>query len=174
MQEMKTPTTLEPDEEIRTDDVEVVEPEKPETDALEDDALEEVDIHDVDTVLAEDDDPEPDEAAKPLAAQRLRLAERIRASRKLPKGLRERLAEVVESVEQSEEAEGQPTVPVAEAVAMIEAAIPENIQFGEGELVTPRHPRGENFFTGSGAQLSDEDAQRIASEQLAATGFGPK
>jgi len=150
-------------------------PEYPETDAFPEE----------DTVLAEENaDAEPTPAATPKAqpqtaepsrvAERSHLAERIRASRKLPKGLRDRLSEIVETLQLSDDGDDVPRVPVAEAVEMIEAAIPEHVQFGEGPLEAPAHPRGENFFTGGDSQLSDDDAARIASEQLAATGFGPR
>jgi hypothetical protein len=154
------------------EDVETFEAEQPETDALPGDEQQSTDD---DTVLAdESESPAPVAPVSDVAAQRVQLAERIRGSRKLPKGLRDRLASVVETLQLSDDAEAVPTLPVAEAVAMIEAAIPENLQFVEGPLDSPAHPRGENFFTGDASQLSDDDAQRIASEQLAATGFGPR
>jgi hypothetical protein len=106
-------------------------------------------------------------------ADRVALAERIRRSRKLPKGLRDRLCEFVETLQLSEDAPGEPVVPVAEAVTMIEAAVPEHLALGDDELEEPRHPRGEDFFRGQSTQISDDEAARIASEQLAASGFGP-
>lgn len=120
--------------------------------------------------------PETDaaEVASPaIAADRVTLAERIRRSRKLPKGLRERLCEFVETLQFSADAMGEPVVPVAEAVSMIEAAVPEHLQLDDDELEEPPHPRGEDFFRGHSSGISDEEADRIASEQLAASGFGP-
>ena len=43
----------------------------------------------------------------------------------------------------------------------------------EEELEESQHPRGEDFFRGHASGISDEDADRIAAEQLAASGFGP-
>jgi hypothetical protein len=106
-------------------------------------------------------------------ARRSRLAERIRLSRVLPKGLRDRFAERVETVQLSSDADPTPVIPVAEAVEMIEAALPEHVQLAPEQLATPAHPHGESFFTGGSRDLSDEDAKRIAAEQLAASGFGP-
>lgn len=152
-------------------DTEVIETERPQRELPETDAL-----PDEDTVLAEEgSETEP---AKRLPASeahhtRTELAQRIRASRRLPKGFRERMADLVETRQFSDDEDGVPRVPVAEAVEMIEAAIPENLQLAEGPLEMPAHPRGESFFTGGAARLSDADAQRIAAEQLAATGYGP-
>ena len=167
------PDTSQPNENVEQ---ESQERELPETDAsplevagpdddtlLADEQVEELDAG------AEEVDPPPQE----VIARQNQLAQRIRNSRKLPKGLRDRLAEVVETIQLSSDSDSIPSVPVAEAVEMIEAAIPENVQFGEGPLESPTHPRGESFFTGGASQLSPADAQRIAQEQLAATGFGP-
>ena len=157
-------------------DAEPRERELPETDTLPPEAE-----PDDDTVLADESVEEigPERLSGPetarveqIIAQRSQLAQRIRSSRKLPKGLRDRLAELVETLQLSDDADAVPRVPVAEAVDMIEAAIPENLQFAEGPLESPVHPRGESFFTGDSSRLSSEDAQRIAKEQLAATGFG--
>jgi hypothetical protein len=118
-------------------------------------------------------EPQPEVAAPPIVADRVTLAERIRRSRRLPKGLRERLCEFVETLQFSADAMGEPVVPVAEAVSMIEAAVPEHWQLDDDELEEPPHPHGEDFFRGHGAGISDEEAERIAAEQLAASGFGP-
>ena len=110
----------------------------------------------------------------PPPVDRVTLAERIRRSRKLPRGLRERLCEFVETLQFSADAPSEPVVPVAEAVAMIEAAVPEHLQLDdEEELEESPHPRGEDYFRGQTAGISDEEADRIATEQLAASGFGP-
>jgi hypothetical protein len=91
----------------------------------------------------------------------------------LPKGLRDRLCERIETVQLSADADPTPVIPVAEAVEMIEAAIPEHFQLAPDQLASPAHPHGEGFFTGGSQDLSDDEARRIAAEQLAATGFGP-
>jgi hypothetical protein len=129
----------------------------------------------VEEELAAPPQPETDIAAsdaRPTPLDRTTLAERIRRSRKLPRGLRERLCEFVETLQFSADAQGEPVVPVAEAVSMIEAAVPEHLQLDD-ELEEPAHPRGEDFFRGHSSGISDEDADRIAAEQLAASGFGP-
>lgn len=150
----------------------VVETERPQRELPETDAL-----PDEDTVLAEDESDDSEDERRLLASHihhtRTELAQRIRTSRRLPKGFRERMADLVETRQFSDDEDGVPRVPVAEAVEMIEAAIPENLQLAEGPLETPAHPRGESFFTSGAARLSDADAQRIAAEQLAATGYGP-
>ena len=120
--------------------------------------------------------PETDlaESASPTL-DRVTLADRIRRSRKLPRRLRERLCEFVETLQFSADAQGEPVVPVAEAVSMIEAAVPEHLQLDEDdeELEESPHPRGEDFFRGHSSGISDDEADRIAAEQLAASGFGP-
>lgn len=143
-----------------------------------DESRDDVVREDVEEVLPEL--PETDEAGSdrspdlPHELDRTVLLRRIRSSRKLPKGLRDRLCEFVETLQFSKDAEHVPAVPVAEAVTMIEAAIPEHLQFDGDKLESPAHPRGENFFTGAGDAISDEDAERIAAEQLKATGFGTR
>lgn len=139
-------------------------PEQPETDAGESEPTE-----------ASSDSTETRESSvlqEPVRPARNELARRIRASRKLPKGLRERLCDYVETMQFSEDGEAVPALPVAEAVEMIEAALPEHLQLAAEQLEQPAHPRGEEFFTGAASQLSDDEAERLAAEQLAATGFG--
>jgi len=102
------------------------------------------------------------------------LSRRIQQSRKLPKSLRERLVTLVETVQLSEEGDEEPTLRVSEAMAMFEEAMPSHLALAAERLDHPPHPRGESFFTGDVRQMSDEEATRIAQEQLANTGFAPK
>ena len=92
----------------------------------------------------------------------------------MPKGLRDRLCEFVETLQLSEDVVGPPAIPVAAAVELIEAAVPQHLQLDGEQLSAPLHPHGESFFSTAGDALSDEEAQRIAAEQLATTGFGPR
>lgn len=116
---------------------------------------------------------EPTSAADVFAA-RQRLADRIRGSKRLPKGLRERLCQAVETVQLSGDAAAEAMLPIADAVELIEAAVPAHWALTDDSLESPTHPQGEGFFQTAGDQLSDDDAARIAAEQLAATGFGPR
>ena len=104
---------------------------------------------------------------------RRRLADRIRGSARLPKGLRDRLAKAVDTVQLSADGDEEPTLRVSDAVAMIEEALPPHLSLDAEQLEPSDHPAGEGFFTGDARQLSDEEAARIARDQLASTGFGP-
>jgi hypothetical protein len=99
------------------------------------------------------------------------LASRIRRSRRLPKGLRDQLAQVVETVQLSRDGDEEPVLRVSHALAMLEQTLPATVALADENLERPGHPLGETFFTGDAARLSDEEAERIAGEQLASAGF---
>jgi len=106
---------------------------------------------------------EGDAAAKLDEARR-----RIEAADDLPRGLRERL---LEQIEEAEAAGGDPTLSVADVIDLLEETVPPSLRFSPEELSAAEHPLGDAFFTGDAAQMSDAEAQRIAAEQLAHTGF---
>jgi hypothetical protein len=108
------------------------------------------------------------------AEYRQRLTRRILASQKLPRGLRERLASAVEAVQLSDDGSEEPTLRVSDAVAMIEESLPPQMALAADELQRPSHPHGEVFFTGDARNLSDEEAARIAREQLTSVGLLPR
>ena len=99
------------------------------------------------------------------------LLARIQQSRHIPRGLRDRLASVVGAVQLSRDGEEEPTLRLSDAVTLIEEALPEQATLDPAQLLRANHPRGETFFTGEAGTLSDEEADEIAREQLAATGF---
>lgn len=102
------------------------------------------------------------------------LCERIRRSRKLPRGLRDRLCDAVQALQLSEESDAEPSLTIRDAIDLIEQALPEHLQLDDGQLQQPSHPAGETFFSGEAGDLSDEEADRIAAEQLASAGFAPR
>ena len=108
------------------------------------------------------------------AQYRQRLTRRILASQKLPRGLRERLVSAVEAVQLSDDGSEEPTLRVSDAVAMIEESLPPQLALAADELQRPGHPHGEAFFTGDAVNLSDEDAARIARDQLTSVGLLPR
>jgi hypothetical protein len=93
---------------------------------------------------------------------RAQLAERIRQSESLPAGLRMRLAELVlaDGAEQADR-----------AVRAVEAALPGVLRLSADQLARPRHPSGEAFFRGDAADLTDDEAEAIARDQLARSGL---
>lgn len=95
-------------------------------------------------------------------------ATRIRAERRLPGSLRDCLAAAVqEAAELNGTAE--PRLTVTQVANVFAEALPALLSLESGPALAS-HPAGEAFFRGG--QLSDDDAARIASEQLARTGFG--
>jgi len=120
----------------------------------------------------ESSDQPPEEQSRLLADEHSRLFERISRSRKLPKGLRDRLNAFAEKAQWNEDGDEQPTLRVSDALAMLEEAIPDRFVLAADDLRQGEHPSGEAFFTGDARQMTDDEAQRIASEQLASTGFG--
>ncbi len=105
------------------------------------------------------------------AEHRIRLADQIRESRRLSPGLRDRLIALALEVRLGKDGQEEPALRVSDAVSLLEEALPEQLQLYGSHLEEHAHPGGDSFFTGDATQLSDEEAQRIAKEQLAGTGF---
>jgi len=94
-------------------------------------------------------------------------ARRIRGERRLPGSLREHLAAVVEEASQVED-DAEPRLTVSQVANVFAMAVPSLLTLEESRAVAP-HPAGEAFF--HAGRLGDDDAARLASEQLARTGF---
>jgi hypothetical protein len=92
--------------------------------------------------------------------------ERIRNERRLPAPLRERLAAAAEG--ESNDPAAEPHLSVSAVAEIFAEAVPALLGLA-GESTVIRHPAGDGFF--QAGQLSDDDAARIAREQLARTGF---
>lgn len=129
-------------------------------------------------VLAEAMEPTPVEAtvSEPVVADLAELAAQrrkhwghiIRDEPKLPAALRERLAVVVEEAA-SVETDAEPQLTISQVATVFAEAIPSLLGLDQPRAVAA-HPAGEAFFRAG--QLSDDDAARIAREQLARTGYG--
>lgn len=103
-----------------------------------------------------------------LADQRRRdWAERIRSEQRLPGALRDRLADLVTEAA-GVDGDAEPQLTISQVAGVLAEAMPSLLALDGPRLVAP-HPSGEAFFRAG--QLSDDDAARIAREQLARTGF---
>ena len=118
---------------------------------------------------------EPAAVAEPVieppleAAQQRRQdwAERIRSEQRLPGALRDRLAAVVTEAARVD-GDAEPQLTISQVAGVFAEAMPTLLALETQRTVAP-HPAGEAFFRAG--QLSDDDAARIAREQLARTGF---
>jgi hypothetical protein len=118
---------------------------------------------------------EPAEVAEPVVAQLAELtqqrrqdwAERIRSEQRLPGALRDRLAALVTEAARID-GDAEPQLTVSQVAGVFAEAMPMLLAIDGPRMVAP-HPGGEAFFRAG--QLSDDDAARIAREQLARTGF---
>jgi hypothetical protein len=99
------------------------------------------------------------------------LAERVAQAHRLPRGVRDRLAGMLESVQFDDSGRDEPALRVSDAVALLEESLPQSVLLAASDVHAAPHPRGDAFFTGDPSSLSDDDARRIAAEQLARTGY---
>jgi hypothetical protein len=99
--------------------------------------------------------------------QRQDWAERIHAEQRLPGALRDRLAALVTEAARVD-GDAEPQLTVSQVAGVFAEAMPMLLAIDGPRMVAP-HPGGEAFFRAG--QLSDDDAARIAREQLARTGF---
>ncbi|HEX5106168.1 MAG TPA: hypothetical protein VFV87_20250 [Pirellulaceae bacterium] len=117
---------------------------------------------------AERGNEEPSELA---AEARQRAAGRVREAARVPPGMRERLAALVESGGQIG-ADGVALVSIDEALCAVAEGLPNSVRLRGEELARPGHPGGEAFFTSAGGEvLSDERAEELARGQLARSGL---
>lgn len=105
------------------------------------------------------------------AAERQKLRERIRQSGSLSRGMRDRLAALLEA-ESPAASDSQPLIRAADALALLEEAIPPQLRLEASSLAQPEHPAGDVFFTGDVNLMTDDQADRIAREQLSRSAFG--
>ena len=91
----------------------------------------------------------------------------IRDEHRLPGALRTRLAEAVEA---SPDLAGhaEPRLSVSQIASLFAETLPSLVGVERG-LVPASHPAGEGFF--QQGSLSDDDAARLARQQLVRTGF---
>jgi hypothetical protein len=94
------------------------------------------------------------------------LAERVAQAHRLPRGVRERLAGMLESVRFDDSGRDEPALRVSDAVALLEESLPQSVLLAASDVHAAPHPRGDAFFTGDPSSLSDDDARRIAADRL--------
>ena len=56
--------------------------------------------------------------------------------------------------------------------ALLEEAIPPQLWLDASSLAQPAHPADDVFFTGDVNQMTDEQAERIAREQISRSAWG--
>ncbi len=106
------------------------------------------------------------------AAERHKLRERIRQSGSLSRGMRDRLTALLEGESPAVASDSQPLIRAADALALLEEAIPPQLRLDASSLAQPAHPAGDVFFTGDVDQMTDDQAERIAREQISRSAFG--
>ena len=129
--------------------------------------------------------PSPESSAEPVpsqaneidahvAAERQKLRERIGKSSSLSRGLRDRLTALLEGEVPATTTDFQPLIRAADALALLEEALPPQLGLDASTLAQPEHPAGEAFFTGDVNQMTDDQAERIAREQISRSPFGKR
>lgn len=114
-------------------------------------------------------EPAPSQASEidPLAAaERHKLRERIRQSSSLSRGMRDRLTALLEGESPATASDSQPLIRAADALALLEEAIPPQLRLDVTSLAQPPHPAGDVN------QMTDEQAERIAREQISRSAWG--
>lgn len=119
----------------------------------------------------EPDEPLPETLPQgpPSTDTRPTWIERIQNEHRLPAALRQSLAAAIDKSGHAEATE-EPQLTLTQVAQVFAEAVPSLLS---RELVVPApHPAGEGFFQQSA--LSDDDAARLAREQLERTGFQPR
>jgi hypothetical protein len=98
------------------------------------------------------------------------MVARIKQSAALPPALRERLAALVESSGELT-AGGQSRVLLEACLRVLEESLPDFLRESRGDAAPSSHPNGEAFFRGNSAELSDQQAEKLAQQQLVRSGL---
>ena len=129
---------------------------------------------DTSTEVAEPAPSQASEIDAQVAAERHKLRERIRESSSLSRGMRDRLTALLEGESPATAGDSQPLIRAADALALLEEAIPPQLRLDASSLAQPAHPIGDVFFTGDVSQMTDEQAERIAREQISRSAWGKR
>ena len=107
--------------------------------------------------------PSPDQRASMLAA--------IQNARVLPPGVRERLQGLVEKAVTLDVA-GEPLLATRQVLDLLADGLPAVLRReAAAEIERPQHPDGDAFFAVSSEDLSDQQAEQIARQQLQRAGM---
>lgn len=98
------------------------------------------------------------------------LARRLVRRTSLPAGLKTKLVEIVRS-QSSLDSVGQALLPLDAVLVALGDSLPANLALETTDALTAEHPHGDTFFSGDPSQLSDRQADQIATEQLKRAGF---
>jgi hypothetical protein len=129
-------------------------------------------IHDYTTEVTEPAPSQASEIDTLAAVERHKLRERIRQSSSLSRGMRDRLTALLEGESPATASDFQPLIRAADALALLEEAIPPQLRLDASSLAQPAHPVGDVFFTGDVNQMTDDQAERIAREQISRSAWG--
>lgn len=131
----------------------------------------------VEPVAAEQAEP-PVIAATGVAAptpttadQRATVLTAVQNARELPPGVRQRLAGLVEQAV-TLDVSGEPLLATRHVLDLLAQGLPPVLRRdAAGEIERPSHPEGDSFFALSGEDLSDQQAEQIARQQLQRIGM---
>jgi hypothetical protein len=115
----------------------------------------------------------PNPPTPQIAELREALLERIQSATSLPRGLQRHLASALQDVPVVDH-DGRLLAPVDALLAAVEQWTPAAMRLDPRSLRRGEHPSGDVFFTGDPSHVSDEQAERIAREQLQRSGYLPR
>jgi hypothetical protein len=107
----------------------------------------------------------------PAADQRATVLSAVQNARELPPGVRQRLAGLVEQAA-TLDVSGEPLLATRHVLDLLAQGLPPVLRHDAvGEIERPSHPDGDAFFALSGEDLSDQQAEQIARQQLQRAGL---
>ncbi|WP_254512810.1 hypothetical protein [Anatilimnocola floriformis] len=103
--------------------------------------------------------------------QRSAVLAAVQTARELPPGVRERLQTLVQSAVTLDVA-GEPLLATRQVLDLLAQGLPPVLRHeAAAEIVRPHHPDGDAFFALAGEDLSDQQAEQIARQQLQRAGM---
>jgi hypothetical protein len=117
---------------------------------------------------------EPAEGVPPVdksADRRAAVLAAVRDARDLPPGVRERLTTLVEHAATLDLA-GDPLLSTRQVLELLSQGLPPVLRRETSTAVErPAHPTGDAFFAANSDELSDQQAEQIARQQLQRAGL---
>lgn len=109
--------------------------------------------------------------AAPTLDQRAAVLNAVQESRELPPGVRERLRGLVQQAV-TLDVSGEPLLATRQVLELLAQGLPPALR-RETPTATqrPAHPAGDAFFALQGEELSDQQADQIARQQLQRAGL---
>lgn len=103
--------------------------------------------------------------------QRAAMLAAVRSARDLPPGVRERLTSLVEQAATLDRA-GDPLLSTRQVLELLAQGLPPVLRRETNTtLERPAHPTGDAFFAANSDELSDQQAEQIARQQLQRAGL---